>query len=133
MSNNHVLALSPSEMNISSYTQELMCYMGQHLVFSSASEVLQTTIGVVIDAKQIERICHYYGEQIEEQDAEKIETDLSADYSQEDKNHLHYAMVDGAMYLTREDKWKEAKLGRIFKANDNIDVSDQRGIITNST
>jgi len=35
---------------------------------------------------------------------------------------------------TMEDKWKEAKLGRIFKANDNFEISDNpRGIITNST
>ena len=35
--------------------------MGQHLVFATASEVIQTLSGVELNAKQIERICHKYG------------------------------------------------------------------------
>ena len=42
-------------------------------------------------------------------------------------------MVDGAMYPTREEGWKEAKLGRIFKAEDDIEISHHRNMIANST
>jgi hypothetical protein len=42
-------------------------------------------------------------------------------------------MVDGAMYLTKEEKWKEAKLGRIFNTENNIRISSNRSIISNST
>lgn len=36
------------------------------------------------------------------------------------------------MYLTREGKWKEAKMGRIFKSSSNVNISKERGIITDS-
>jgi len=36
------------------------------------------------------------------------------------------------MYLTREDKWKEMKLGRIFKDEDDIEISRHRGMIAQS-
>ena len=42
-------------------------------------------------------------------------------------------MVDGAIYQTREEGWKEAKVGRIFKAEDDIEISYHRNMITNST
>ncbi|MCF6333421.1 MAG: hypothetical protein L3J11_09075 [Draconibacterium sp.] len=61
-----------------------------------------------------------------------VETKIFHQYSEQDKNQLHYAMLDGAMYLTRGDKWKEAKMGRIFKATDNVNISEKRGVVTKS-
>ena len=34
--------------------------------------------------------------------------------------------VDGSMYYTREDGWKEIKLGRIYKHEDLMEVSKDR-------
>ena len=108
--------------------------MGQQMVFNDAEGMLKALKGVDINSKQIERVCHHYGGIVEEQDKKIREQEIYHSYGQEESNELHYAMVDGAMYLTREDKWKEAKIGRIFKANDNFEISEnQRGIITNST
>ena len=41
-------------------------------------------------------------------------------------------MVDGSMLFTREESWKEVKLGRIFKESDSMDVSGKRGWIRHS-
>jgi len=109
-----------------------MCYVGQQAVFEEAEDLLDVLCGVKINAKQIERVCHLFGEQIEKEDKAMVETKIFHQYSQQDKNQLHYAMLDGAMYLTREDKWKEAKMGRIFKATDNVNISEKRGVVTNS-
>lgn len=110
-----------------------MCFVGQQAVFEDAEALLKALKGVEINAKQIERVCHHYGGQIELQDEKMLSTQVYHSYAQEESNQLHYAMVDGAMYLTREEKWKEAKIGRIFKADDNFNISDKRrGIITNS-
>lgn len=111
----------------------MMCYVGQQIVFEDASEMLNKMKGVDINAKQIERVCHHYGGIIEEETTQLLTTQPSQTYVEEERNKLHYAMVDGAMYLTREDGWKEAKLGRIFKAEDDIKISHQRNMITNST
>jgi hypothetical protein len=132
MSSEHILAQSPSSFGISSYAQELMCFVGQQMVFSDAEQMLHTLKGVNINAKQIERVCHYYGSLIEEEDAEMTKNQVCHSYSPGQRNQLHYAMLDGAMYLTREQKWKEAKIGRIFKANDMVELSDKRNTITNS-
>jgi hypothetical protein len=41
-------------------------------------------------------------------------------------------MVDGSMLLTREEKWKEIKLGRIFAAEDTVKVSQGHRVIMES-
>ena len=89
--------------------------------------------GLKINAKQIERVCHHYGDLIEQQDAEMINSQVFREYEGTQGNQLHYAMIDGAMYLTKEEQWKEAKLGRIFNTNENVNVSKNRSIISNST
>ena len=40
LSKAHILSDSPTSMNISSYAQETMCYMGQHLVFKEAEDFI---------------------------------------------------------------------------------------------
>ena len=128
------MAQSPSSFGISSYAQEMMCFVGQYVVFEDAESMLKALKGVEINAKQIERVCHHYGGLIEKQDEEMLKSQIYHSYELEESSQLHYAMVDGAMYLTREEKWKEAKIGRIFKAKDNFEISDnKRSIIANST
>ena len=107
--------------------------MGQQKVFVEAEETLEMLKGLKINAKQIERVCHHYGDLIEQQDAEMINTQVFREYEETQGNQLHYAMIDGAMYLTKEEQWKEAKLGRIFNTNENVNVSKNRSIISNST
>jgi hypothetical protein len=107
--------------------------VGQQKVFVEAEETLEMLKGLKINAKQIERVCHHYGDLIEQQDAEMINSQVFREYEGTQGNQLHYAMIDGAMYLTKEEQWKEAKLGRIFNTNENVNVSKNRSIISNST
>jgi hypothetical protein len=107
--------------------------MGQHLVFETASEVIQTLSGVEINAKQIERICHKYGQWIEEEDLELMEKSGKQTYCKEQSEAIHYASVDGSMYFTREQDWKEIKLGRIFKASDIVALTEKRNTVVAST
>lgn len=107
--------------------------MGQQKVFVEAEQTLEMLKGLKINAKQIERVCHHYGDLIEQQDAEMINSQVFREYEGAKSNQLHYAMIDGAMYLTKEEQWKEAKLGRIFNTNENVNVSKNRSIISNST
>ncbi len=103
---------------ISVYLQELGCYMGQLNVFDQASATLEKLTGILLSDKQIERLCHYYGQQQEA--VAPFEGLVAQDES------LHYAMADGAMLLTREkdqegvSKWAEIKLGRVFRADSHL-------------
>ena len=126
------MSRSPSTFAISSYAQEFMCFVGQQMVFEDGAKMLEALKGVNINSKQIERVCHHYGGVIEQQDAEMVEKEVCHTYPKGQSDQLHYAMLDGAMYLTREEKWKEAKIGRVFKDEDNIGVSGTRSVITHS-
>lgn len=87
--------------------------------------------GARVNAKQIERVCHFYGQLLEEQQQQAIEQ------GGKDKKVVHlpltYLMLDGGMVLTREEKWKEMKLARFFNAEQAITVSKDRGYINGST
>jgi hypothetical protein len=110
-----------------------MCYIVQHLVFEKASEVVKTLNGVDLNPKQMERICHKYGQWVEEVDLELMETKASKKYRPTQSEALHYASVEGSMYLTREEDWKEIKLGRIVKSTDIVGTSKNRNILVEST
>jgi hypothetical protein len=126
----HCLTFTNTPFSASVYLQELSCFTGSQLVFEDASRMLEFISRIKISSKQIERISHYHGEQIEKAIKEKVQT--GADKIYPDNDELYYVMMDGSMYLTREEKWKEIKLGRIFKASDNFEISKNRGLVTKS-
>ena len=113
-------------MSISSFAQEAMCYMGQHLVFKEAEEVINTLTSADINAKQIERLCHHYGQSLEDDLLRNIEVTAYEEVLPEVSEKPHYVSVDGSMYYTREEDWKEIKLGRIYKHEDLMEVSKDR-------
>lgn len=126
------MAKSPSGFEISSYAQETLCYLGQQLVFEEASEMLKIMKGIDVNSKQIERVCHHYGGVLEGEIQHAIKQGESKEYHLQDKDHTHYVMTDGAMFLTREEGWKEVKMARIFKSNDNVQTCENRRVITES-
>jgi len=127
------MSQTPGAIGISSFAQETMCYIGQHLVFRDAEELINNLTGAGVNAKQIERVCHQYGQWIENQDNAVIQNQVYKEYAPEKANELHYVSVDGAMYLTREESWKESKLGRIYQPKDIVQLSPKRTELTAST
>ena len=116
------------KMNISSLLQESLCYIGQALVFAEAEQVIGRLTGAQVNAKQIERVCHHYGQRILAEDTQTIE---------EQVNKRHYVSVDGVMYLTGEEswpapRWKENKLGLIYEQDDRVQMSKQRTALPDS-
>jgi hypothetical protein len=100
--------------------------MGQQNVFEQAEQTIKKLTGQRVNAKQIERLVHGYGELLvqrqEQEDHEKIVHNTQ----------LHYGMMDGGMVLTREDDWKEMKLARIFSAHDHIETGKSKDCIMQS-
>lgn len=126
----HVMAQGAKDFFFGNYMKELLCLVGQQLVFEEASEMIHQLIGITVNAKQIERLCHHYGEKLEEQQQEQINTGESpATYS---NDQCYYIMLDGGMLLTREQGWKEMKLCRIFSAKEVVQVSKDRREILQS-
>ena len=69
--------------------------------------MLRELLGLAVSAKQIERLCHYFGERVEEIAAASEQAAWSG-------SGPVYGMVDGSMVLTRKTGWREIKLGRLF-------------------
>jgi len=112
VSKSHVLSESKNSFKISPYFQTKLCYVGQKEVFAEGRTDIEEFLGVKISAKQIEKVSHYWGEEVG-----KLMISENLDKT-ERSTGLHYVMIDGAMILSREPSWKEVKLGRIFKAED---------------
>lgn len=112
-----------------------MCRFGQSVVFEEASSLINTLTGCKFNAKQVERVCHLYGGFLEKAQEESIESGAIKEITIQEKEELHYAMIDGAMYPTKgkEEPWKEVKLGRVFKMSDLLPFSESRNFITKST
>jgi hypothetical protein len=118
---------------MSNYLQYQCCYLGQQSVFQQAEEIFLKMNGLSVTAKQIERVCHHYGEKFDEDyftgklaKKEPISSPPAPPT---------YVMMDGGMVLTREKEhpWKEIKLGRIFHTKDYVQgISKKRNLITNS-
>jgi hypothetical protein len=103
-----------------------MVYVGQMDCYENCSEVLEKLSGVQVGATQIYRLTDLYGKGMEDSvDAERTLTPLKQD-------EVLYAQVDGSMVLTRQEGWKEVKVGRFFKSNDCIHAGSKQGWISNS-
>jgi hypothetical protein len=131
---NHPLATVPGGFKISAYMQEQLCRTGTKLTFEEASEEVTELMGVEVNAKQIERLCHHYGEQLEQVDWKQA-CNESTEPATVLKNEQTYALIDGSMILTREEysPWKEVKLCRTFQPGDRVeDISKARNCIGHS-
>jgi len=109
--------------------QDIMCYSGQERVFEDAAEHIQKLLLIEINAKQIERLCHHYGEIIEE---EQSRCTQEGECAEPNSKAIHYVMVDGSMIFTREEGWKEIKLGRIFAQDSSVEINKGRREIQSS-
>ncbi|MEI8204755.1 MAG: UPF0236 family protein [Bacteroidota bacterium] len=130
----HPLASAPGGFKISPYLQEQLCRVGTKMIFEEASEEVTRMMGIKVNAKQIERLCHHYGElldQIDWKQAYKDSTQLCLAF----ENQVTYIMIDGSMILTRQkdESWKEVKLCRMFRESDRVEnISKNRNYIIQS-
>lgn len=72
---------------------------------------------------QIHRLTNTYGELSEGLVGESDSQTLLSTLQEEE---VVYVQADGSMVLTREDKWQEVKVGRIFKQSALTRLSDKR-------
>ena len=127
----HVLSQSTSKFGMSQRTQMILCTLGQAMVFEEGNEVLEELLGLDMSAKQIQRVSEYYGDKFNS----LVEANCGAvipklGNSSEDSV---YVMVDGSMLCMRgENRWREMKLGRIFKGSQVVDIQNDRRHIVSS-
>ena len=77
----HVLAGTTKGFAVSKKLQENICLLAQSQVFEDAQDLFETTMGISISAKQIQRISESYGEKMENKTQQliKAETGLKTE------------------------------------------------------
>lgn len=130
MNKTHPLSQTPQGFKISGVLQSHMCRIGSKLPFKEASEELYAFLELPqASDKQIERLCHHYGEKFESS-PDKENLQLSIPFKAGD---YRYVMGDGSMLLTREDGWKEIKVARMYASSSLIEeVSKNRNELQHS-
>lgn len=110
-----------------------MCLLGQGYVFEEAEELLKELLGVDMSAKQIQRVSEYHGEQLEHQIQSYARDEAAAPVLKlKIPDERVYAMFDGSMIFTREEDWKEIKVGRVFTESSCVGIQENRNKILQS-
>ncbi|MBK9564339.1 MAG: hypothetical protein IPO37_03855 [Saprospiraceae bacterium] len=60
-------------------------------------------------------------------DDQRKDNDTKPEISQD--TEVLYAHCDGGYVLTREEKWKEVKVGRVYSSNNLLKTNDKREVI----
>lgn len=109
--------------------QDLMAYAGQLECYEACNEVLSKFLLVEVSVMQVYRVTDTYGGLLEQQIVKEETTEAPLDIKD---GEAVYGMVDGSMVLTREEGWKEVKLGRMFKESECMEIGGERGWIRSS-
>lgn len=120
----HVYSEAVRGYQISPYMQEKMVYVGQLNCYEESAEILEKFLGIAVSTTQIQRVANTYGALIEQESMEAQTEHRVRKRVAVKKEEVVYAEMDGSMILTREDGWKEVKLGRIFKSSDCLNVAE---------
>ncbi len=121
----HALCKGTSKYGVSERMQGLICLVGQSVVYEEASELFAEMMGVEVCAPQIQRLCADYGNAFDPLIASGCEAVIPRLEGRQ-KDDVAYVMMDGSMVYTREDKWRELKLGRIFYHSQVVEVQENR-------
>jgi hypothetical protein len=103
-----------------------MVYVGQLECYEKCPEIIEKSIGIEIGHSQVHRVADTYGKELEKTIA------ATRTLPPLQPEETLYSEVDGSMIFTRDDDWKEVKVGRIFKSSDCIDPNGKESWIRHS-
>lgn len=126
INNSHPFSTGRNKFQISPRLQELMAYAAQTDSYENCNEVLKKFINIEVSATQVWRVANVYGEEVGKSLCDEVVLTPCK------QDEVVYAMADGSMIFTREEGWKEVKVGRIFKSSDCIHAGEKPGWISNS-
>lgn len=142
MNNTHEWSLTDG-FRITPYMRDLMLHSGQDDNYKLSATNLEKYLRVETDDSQINRLCVHYGGKLEceMEDLEgEVVKSVEAFSSAVGEDEVVYGMFDGCMLPTRPHKaegedigsWKEMKLGRIFREQDHLKITDKPNLIRKS-
>jgi len=127
INNQHPFSKALNGFQISPRMQELMVYAGQLDSYERCNEVMGEFMNIEVSAAQVYRLTDAYGKAAAQEANNKACT-----LAPVKKEEVLYAQADGSMLLTREEGWKEVKVGRVFKSSDCMHAGQKAGRISHS-
>lgn len=109
--------------------------LGQRTNFEEASHFLRELLGIEISPKTVENFVEEIGSKIAIKEEQKIanafnENGYIKNYEEcllkDKKKDTAYMLMDGSMVSTREDGWKEARLGILFTRKKMCQINENR-------
>lgn len=106
--------------------QELLVYAGQLDCYERCNMVLKKFIDIEVSATQVYLVTDCYGKAAEK------EVNTCRSLEPVKKEEVLYVQADGSMLLTRDEGWKEVKVGRMFTSGSCIDPNGNASWIRHS-
>ncbi len=105
---------------------ELMIYVGQLDCYERCNEILRQFLDIEVSVTQVYRVTDAYGKEAGK------EVNESRCLEPVKKDEVLYVQADGSMLQTRDDGWKEVKVGRMFTSGSCIDPNGKQSWIRHS-
>lgn len=122
----HEFAGALGTQRLSPFFRELIIFVGQKECYESAAELINKFLRTATNDTQVFRQTSKMGRVASGlQEREPPVKAVGPD-------DLVYVQADGSMVLTREDKWKETKVGRVFFQSSVYRETEDRGWIKDS-
>jgi hypothetical protein len=122
----HPFSNGVNGFQISPRLQELMVYAGQLDCYERCNESLHHFLDIEVSPAQVYRVTDTYGKEAEK------EVNESRSPEPVKKDEILYVQADGSMLQTRDDGWKEVKVGRMFTSDSCIDPNGKQSWIRHS-
>lgn len=139
----HPLARNSKHFAITPCLQELICFIGMQHTYGASCKIFEKLLGLNVTAKQIERVCTFYGKKLYE-----IQSAKGIPYAKSSKKaDVLYVLVDGSFvpirntslqkndmdFVKGKDSWKEVKLARLIEGRHIVKgVSNNRNYVSHS-
>jgi Uncharacterised protein family (UPF0236) len=101
-------------------------YAGQLDCYERCNVILEKFIDIQVSASQVYLVTDCYGKAAEK------EVNVSRSLEPVKKEEVLYVEADGSMLLTRDEGWKEVKVGRMFTSGSCIDPNGKLSWIRHS-
>jgi Uncharacterised protein family (UPF0236) len=106
--------------------QELFVYIGQLDCYQKCNEIIKKFIDIEVSISQVYLVTDFYGE------AAAKQVNVCRSLEPVKKEEVLYVEADGSMILTRDEGWKEVKVGRMFTSGSCIDPNGKASWIRHS-
>jgi hypothetical protein len=100
-----------------------MVYAGQLDCYERCNEILNEFLNIDVSPTQVYRVTNTYGKELEEQ------VNATRTLEPVKKAEVLYVQADGSMVQTRDEGWKEVKVGRMFTSGSCIDPNGKQSWI----